>query len=106
MPVKLVKMVAKKSLRYGTRMMQAGEEFDAHGETDARLYAALGYADRRMAAPVVAPPPPVVEAVEVPRVAYKRAAKKTTSRWGSLMHEPAPEASPDEPSNTVEPSAD
>ena len=36
-------MIASKSLRYGTRMLKADDEFVANGP-DARLYSALGWA--------------------------------------------------------------
>jgi len=88
MPTKYVKMIAKKSMRYRTRAMTAGEEFEAHGESDARLYQALGYADRKKAE--VEPPPVVVEEQPAPR-AYKRAAKKT-SRWAPLAFTSEPAA--------------
>lgn len=53
------KIVASKSMRYGTRMLQAGDTFDAK-ERDARLLIAIGRA--KLApdepAPVVQPPTP------------------------------------------------
>ena len=98
MPIKYVKMVAKKSMRYGTRAMKAGEEFDVNGETDARLYEALGHADRvdgpKAPAPVIPKPAAKVAAKKV-------AAKKTTSRFSAMSFRrdfddsPAPAASPD-----------
>ncbi len=80
MPIKYVKMVAKKSMRYGTRALRAGDEFDANGETDARLYQALGHADR-VEGPKAPPPPPKPVRVVA---AKKVAAKKTASRWSPL----------------------
>jgi hypothetical protein len=70
MPIKHVKMISKGSHRYGTRMLRAGDEFDATGETDAKLLTALGRAERAE----------MSKAAHVPEAAAPRAAKKVAAK--------------------------
>jgi hypothetical protein len=49
-----IKMTAKKSIVYGGKRLQAGEQFETVGESDANLLKAIGHAER-----YVEPPKPV-----------------------------------------------
>ncbi len=76
----MIRMIAKQPCTYGTRRMVAGDEFDASGRSDARLYSALGWAEVK---PVEEDPPAVVawaEEWKVPAVKTAAAKKITVKR--------------------------
>jgi hypothetical protein len=122
-------LVASKRLRYNTRALNAGDEFQAR-ERDARLLVALGHAAHKPAAkpaaqakpkPQPAPPaPPPVERVkrayhrrdlnastsieEVPHV-QPRQAETESAPWDVPAPAPAPaDATDDAPSTSSTPS--
>lgn len=52
-----MKMIATRDLRYATRRLKAGDDFEAKTKRDAKLLSAIGKARYAGAAEVVAPPP-------------------------------------------------
>ena len=100
---KTTKIIANRSMRYGTRMLQAGDTFDAKAR-DARLLVAIGRAklvtEQELAKPVTPPTPdeaskiasalgipPVSESVpliEALRTEYfDRTGKTSPKNWGT-----------------------
>ena len=65
-------MKASRSMHYGTRMLQAGDEFEASGP-NSRLYRAIGWAEE---VPAKAEKPAQVD--EPKQAAPKRRKKKST----------------------------
>jgi hypothetical protein len=49
-----VPMKARRSFPYAGKRLKAGDEFQARGESDARVLAAIGHAERVVAAPAAA----------------------------------------------------
>jgi hypothetical protein len=50
-----VPMKARRSFPYAGKRLKAGDEFQARGESDARVLAAIGHAERVIAAPAAPP---------------------------------------------------
>lgn len=52
-----VSMKARQAFPYAGKRLKAGQEFQARGESDARVLAAIGHAERVVAPAIVAPAP-------------------------------------------------
>lgn len=70
----MIKMISLKPHLYASKRLVAGQQFEARGQTDARLMIALGRAE---IAPVVAAPAPVAPA-SAPRTYRTRAIEAPT----------------------------
>lgn len=84
------RMIAAKSFRYGTRMMQAGDVFDV-GNRDARVLHAIGranfYATREAAVVAPMPEPIPVSEIDALRDKARSVGIKADARWSAATLE-------------------
>lgn len=81
-----VKLIAKIPHTYGTRRLQAKDEYEAHGESDARLMVALGRAERAPTAKVKAVPAPAPTLPTPPTPPARKTIR--APRWPARYAEP------------------
>lgn len=101
----MVKMISKTAHLYGTRRLQAGDEFEVRGESDARLLLALRRAER---APKIVEKPAPAPRARKPRVVEPAApvvVEHAASPYDGQPIIPFERTTPLTPSEVVEPEA-
>lgn len=79
------KMIAKSSMRYGTRMLRAGDEFEARPR-DARVLEAIGKARRAAVTQPQYPAVPPHDEITMLRAEYQRIfGKRPFMGWDEAM---------------------